>query len=653
MAVSATTYTWINSSGTVWNTLSAWTPTPGANGPDATTSYALINAPVTGAITFGTLTSISVGSLSITASATLDISSGQTLASGALVASTLAVNAGTVDLTGGILKFNTISAGGGTVFGYGTLTNPAASGTVTAGSGGAIVADVNGGGGSGTLEIVGAANNHLITVTGSYQIDSGAVLDIDTNTTLIAGSVPTINFVGTNGTLDVVSADEGTPFTVTGPGANIDTFNGTIYNMHAGSTGGSATGASSILFDIGSGNTIQAGSTIVAGSTLEVFVNTDTYYFDTNGGLSGDYLNWGATSGTGAVEIWADTNPCYAAGTRVLTERGEVAVEDLAEGDMVVTLSGDTRSLRPVRWIGNRRMNVRQHPQPNLVAPVRVRQHAFGENLPSRDLLLSPDHCLFVDGKLIPAKLLINDRTIVQERDTAAVHYYHVELDRHAVMFAEGLPAESYLDTGNRAMFSNAGLALMLHPDFEVNANLKCWETDACAPLAVSAEIVKPIHDRLADRAGSLGYRRQDVATSTDPELRLVADGRVIRPLSSDANRYVFTLPAGVSSVRLTSRAGVPSYFEAYLDDWRQLGVAVRRIVVRDSAGLVEIPPDHPGLTQGWHKVEHDDATMWRWTNGDAVLPIGPTQAPTLVEVQVGMVMKHVVENVAQDRLAA
>jgi len=258
-----------------------------------------------------------------------------------------------------------------------------------------------------------------------------------------------------------------------------------------------------------------------------------------------------------------------------------------------------------------------------------------------------------VDGKLIPAKLLINDLTIVQERDTAAVHYYHVELGHHSVMLAEGLPAESYLDTGNRAMFANAGLALVLHPEFAVNAGLKCWESDACAPLAVSHDIVKPIWDRLVERAESLGYQRAEFAITTDPELRLVADGRVIRPLSSDANRYVFTLPAGVSSVRLTSRASVPSYFEAYLDDWRHLGVAVRRIVVRDSAGLTEIPPDHPGLTQGWHKVERDASTMWRWMSGDAVLPIGPTDGPVMVEVQVGMAMKHVVEVAAQGRLAA
>jgi hypothetical protein len=202
-------------------------------------------------------------------------------------------------------------------------------------------------------------------------------------------------------------------------------------------------------------------------------------------------------------------------------------------------------------------------------------------------------------------------------------------------------------------MFANAGLALVLHPEFAVNAGLKCWETDACAPLTVGQEAVKPIWDEIAQRAETLGYQRPEFATTNEPELRLVADGRVIRPLSREGNRYVFTLPAGVASVRLTSRASVPSYFEAYLDDWRALGVAVRRIRVRDSAGLVEIPPDHPGLTQGWYLVERDDNTMWRWMNGNAVLPIQSTDGPAMVEVEVGMAMKHIVETVAEARLAA
>jgi hypothetical protein len=202
-------------------------------------------------------------------------------------------------------------------------------------------------------------------------------------------------------------------------------------------------------------------------------------------------------------------------------------------------------------------------------------------------------------------------------------------------------------------MFANAGLALILHPEFEVNAHLKSWETDACAPLAVDRDIVKPLWERLAERANSLGYQRPGFTTSTDPELRLVVDGRAIRPLSSSDNRYVFTLPANVSSVRLTSRASVPSYFEAYLDDWRHLGVAVRRILVRDSVGLIEIPPDHPGLTLGWHRVERDASTIWRWTNGDAVMPIPSADGPVVVEVHVGVAMQYIVEAVPEGRLAA
>ena len=636
----AASFTW-NGESSDWTTTSDWTLVSGSSSkgyPSGASQTVTVGGSGTYTLSLASTDSISLsgpGSLLTLDDANATIS----LASGAqLAVKTFDLDTGTLLLSGSAdFTADAVNMSGGAIEGAGSLGAFNAGGAWSI-SGGVIEAS------GGVLDVGASITTGIIDISsGNFEINNSATLLFDLQAALT--STGTVTFEGSGaGTLAIDTTASAQYFTG-------NTFDANLSGVTVGTTADSSSGAS--VIDLENAGPVTSGSIVGASeSELMAIVNTTTYVFDTSQSLSGDYLNW-ASDGNGGTDIWVDTNPCYAAGTRVSTERGEVAVEDLAEGDMVVTLSGDTRSLRPVRWIGNRRMNVRQHPQPNLVAPVRVRQHAFGENLPSRDLLLSPDHCLFVNGKLIPAKLLINDRTIVQERDTAAVHYYHVELDRHAVMFAEGLPAESYLDTGNRAMFSNAGLALMLHPDFEVNANLKCWETDACAPLAVSAEIVKPIHDRLADRAGSLGYRRQDVATSTDPELRLVADGRVIRPLSSDANRYVFTLPAGVSSVRLTSRAGVPSYFEAYLDDWRQLGVAVRRIVVRDSVGLTELPPDHPGLTQGWHKVEHDDATMWRWTNGDAVLPIGPTQAPTLVEVQVGMVMKHVVENAAQDRLAA
>lgn len=184
---------------------------------------------------------------------------------------------------------------------------------------------------------------------------------------------------------------------------------------------------------------------------------------------------------------------CFAAGTRILTDQGELAVETLAEGDQVMTLEDNLRVARPVRWLGRRRVNLAAHPEPESAAPVRILRGAFAAAVPARDLLVSPDHAIYVDGKLMPAKLLVNGGSIVQELDRSEVEYFHVELDRHAVLFAEGLTAESYMDTGNRAFFANAGLAMVLHPEFTVNAALKCWAGDACAPLAVSEAEVEPV----------------------------------------------------------------------------------------------------------------------------------------------------------------
>jgi hypothetical protein len=107
-----------------------------------------------------------------------------------------------------------------------------------------------------------------------------------------------------------------------------------------------------------------------------------------------------------------------------------------------------------VRWLGHRRVDCRRHPRPGDAWPIRVRAGAFGENLPHRDLSLSPDHAVFVaPGLLVPVRYLINDATIVQE-PVDAITYWHVELPTHDVLLAEGLPVESYLDTGNRGAFA-------------------------------------------------------------------------------------------------------------------------------------------------------------------------------------------------------
>jgi parallel beta-helix repeat protein len=191
--------------------------------------------------------------------------------------------------------------------------------------------------------------------------------------------------------------------------------------------------------------------------------------------------------------------PCFAAGTRLSTARGPVTVDDLCEGDLVHTVAGDAQ---PVRWIGHRRIDCRRHAAPERVRPVLIQAHAFGKNQPSRDLLLSPDHAIFADGVLIPVKYLINDETITQI-DVATVTYYHVELPDHAAILAEGLPVESYLDTGDRSGFANAEGPVTLHPSFSSERGDVNLVMDALgfAPLRVTGPELDGVKLELARQA--------------------------------------------------------------------------------------------------------------------------------------------------------
>jgi hypothetical protein len=180
----------------------------------------------------------------------------------------------------------------------------------------------------------------------------------------------------------------------------------------------------------------------------------------------------------------------YAAGTRILTIRGEISVEALREGDAVETVTG---AFRPVVFLGRRRVDCARHPVPSDVWPVRVRAAAFADGVPHRDLLLSRDHSVYIDDVLIPIRHLINGATIVQE-PAAEVVYWHVELPEHTVIFAEGLPCESYPDADGRTAFENAGKVMQLHPKFTA----RVWGSN---DLAATGDRLSVIRCYLDDRA--------------------------------------------------------------------------------------------------------------------------------------------------------
>jgi hypothetical protein len=143
---------------------------------------------------------------------------------------------------------------------------------------------------------------------------------------------------------------------------------------------------------------------------------------------------------------------CYYPGTGIRTPAGDVAVEDLAIGDVVVTADG--RAL-PIRWIGRNTVSTR-FADPLRVLPIRIRAGALADSLPERDLLVSAEHALLVEDILVQAGALVNGLSIIREADVPETFtYYHVELAEHALILAEGAPAETFVDNVHRSAFDN------------------------------------------------------------------------------------------------------------------------------------------------------------------------------------------------------
>jgi len=203
------------------------------------------------------------------------------------------------------------------------------------------------------------------------------------------------------------------------------------------------------------------------------------------------------------------TIPCYVEGTHIETKEGQKLVENLVVGDLIKTVEG---RYEPVIWIGSRSVVPAFQVKKDKAYPVRIVKDAFGEGLPSADLCLSPDHSLYVDGVMIPADKLINGKTIYQE-ECVQVTYFHVELPKHEAIYAEGLPAETYLDTSetNRAFFNQNqgdskvfGTAEQMPAPKDVPLWRHIWDTQGYGKLHTSGPVVEQVQARLSARADAM-----------------------------------------------------------------------------------------------------------------------------------------------------
>ncbi len=340
-------------------------------------------------------------------------------------------------------------------------------------------------GGTGTVTLTGsfslsASSSFIIDAGVTLNVPAGTSLPLTTNITMSGTGTATLSGAHVTST-NAISITAGQTLVLSGVTASVGNGgSGTGIIMLNGSSLAMSNAAptETIYFDpVASGGaknaltipsyghnlTIQNfsfGDTInVGGATLELVGSGPSYALKSTTGTSYGTVTLAAGSTLPGSSPYilnnaagANSYPCFYPGTMLATADGEIAVEDVTIGTTLKTASG---AVLPVRWVGWSEVAMR-FADPLLTLPIRIKAGALADGVPARDLLLSPDHAVFMDGVLVQAGALVNGVSILRETDVPeSFRYYHVELATHELLLAEHCPAESFVDNIDRMNFHN------------------------------------------------------------------------------------------------------------------------------------------------------------------------------------------------------
>ena len=380
--------------------------------------------------------------------------------------STETVSNGAIQLDGGTLTASSgLSLTSATVSGTGTINAPVyGGGTIFSAAGGTLtLTSAVSYQGAATNLVLGSGSSMLLT-TSSWAIGSSS-------------SAPTVTFQGSGDTFQAIYFGLG--------------------NLYIGQISGFAAGDYIELAAFGPNDTLtQHSKTITITSASGA---TQTLTFDNASTAAGVKLTQVTINGVLVDQL----SICFMAGTMIRTPEGEASIETLKRGDLVLTVDG---AAKPVSWVGRQTISVR-FADPTRSFPIRIKAGALADNVPSRDLLVSPDHALLIDGVLVHAGALVNELSITREAQVPdSFVYYHVELDDHSLILAENVPAETFVDNVERLHFDNWGEHEALYPGGRAIAEMPFPRVRS------RRQLPEAIASALLERARLIGLDQRDVA---------------------------------------------------------------------------------------------------------------------------------------------
>ncbi|GLH29581.1 hypothetical protein WSS15_22310 [Acetobacter pasteurianus] len=384
-----------------------------------------------------------------------------------------------------------------------------------------------------------------------------------------------------------------------------------------------------------------------------VNISNYTYTNYSMGNSSTNHWQINGTDGTSSSVTFQNRDfvPCFLAGTEISVNGATRKVEDLAVGDRIDVLVNGKTEQKTVTWVGKSTSVAAPFLPLDMAGyPVRIVKDALAEGVPFKDMLITPEHCLYLNGCFVPARMLVNGQSIFYDQSFTSYDYYHVETEDHAIITADGVLTESYLDTGNRRSFRQNGDVVAMPR----TRNLT-WD-DAAAPLNVSRAFVEPLFQQFCARAQGMGLplRTEAPVVTHESNLYLTAgNGRVIRPLRTEKNHTLFMIPAGIETVYIHSNTSRRNEaIGPFVDDRRTLGVLVGNAsICHGNTTRTLTSYLHDEDLAGWNNVEF---YPMRWTAGNACLPLGHREPGTvaLLALQILEAGPYIVSNVEPEETA-